>query len=338
MTILNNDFLALTLANPERIAPFHFAFPTGNAFVEDTGVLRLEPDQESAVSLVLSAGIHGNETGPIELVNKLVASILEGQVTLRVRLLVVIGNPIAANCSKRFCEVNLNRLFSGAWQKYNGFEADRAQRLEQAISAFYTLDERQEQQVRLHYDLHTAIRGSVYEKFVVHPYVEANHYNEEQLGFLAASGIEAVLLSHQPTTTFSYYSYSVHGAHAFTVELGKVYPFGQNDLTRFADLEHSLVLLLQEGALAQKPLPSLHIFSVIKALVKDDESYELSITEDVKNFTQFDQGYVLARSEKGQYQVEKTGDAIVFPNTNLPVGQRAGLMVRPIELDASQLV
>ncbi|RUM51568.1 MAG: succinylglutamate desuccinylase, partial [Marinomonas sp.] len=37
---------------------------------------------------------------------------------------------------------------------------------------------------------------------------------------------------------------------------------------------------------------------------------------------------VLAESSLGQYVIEQEGDAIVFPNTQLPVGQRAGLVVR----------
>lgn len=328
MSILNNDFLALTLANQDGITPFQFSFPGGIGFVEDTGVLRLEPTQSSATSLVLSVGVHGNETGPIELVNQLVTNILEGAVTLSVRLLVLIGNPVAANSAKRFCDVNLNRLFSGAWQKFEGFEAKRAQRLEQAVSDFYSNVENKADQVKLHYDLHTAIRGSVYEKFAVYPYVENGVYNQEQLAFLAASGIDAVLLSHQPTTTFSYYSFAVHDAHAFTVELGKVYPFGENDLSRFADLKDSLTLLLEKGVLAQSSLSSLCAFSVLDSLVKDDDSYELSIADDVKNFTSFEAGYRIALSNKSDYYIKQTGDAIVFPNTNLPVGQRAGLIVR----------
>lgn len=338
MSILNNDFLALTLANQDELAPFQLSFSSGTGFVEETGVLRLEPKQESSISLVLSVGIHGNETGPIELLNRLVTSILDGQLTLRIRLLVLIGNPVAANLAKRFCDVNLNRLFSGAWQNHQGFEVKRARQLEQAVSNFYSTENSSVDQIRLHYDLHTAIRGSVYEKFAVSPFIESAVYNKVQLAFLASSGIGAVLLSHQPTTTFSYYSHAVHGAHSFTVELGKVYPFGKNDLSCFTDLEKSLTLLIQDGVLAQGSLSDMSIFSVLNALVKDDESYELSIAEDVKNFTQFEKGYVLANSEKSQYQVEKTGDAIVFPNTNLPVGQRAGLMVRPMELENLQLV
>jgi len=338
MAILNNDFLALTLANQDKLAPFQFSFPSGTGFVEETGILRLEPKQESSINLVLSVGIHGNETGPIELLNVLVKSILNGQLTLNIRLLVIIGNPVAANQAKRFCDVNLNRLFCGAWQDYEGFEAKRAKRLELAVSDFYAASDNGSEQKRLHYDLHTAIRGSVHEKFAVYPFVESAIYSKTQLDFLASSGIQAVLLSHQATTTFSYYSHSVHGAHSFTVELGKVYPFGQNDLSRFADLERNLILLIQDNILAQGTLPDVHIFSVLNALVKDDESYELSITGDVKNFTQFEKGYVLAHSQKSQYMVEESGDAIVFPNTNLPVGQRAGLVVRPIMLENLQLI
>ena len=337
MSISNNDFLALTLANQDGIVPFQFSFPSGIGFVEDTGILRLEPKQSSATSLVLSVGVHGNETGPIELVNQLVTTILSGAISLNIRLLVLIGNPVAANLAKRFCDVNLNRLFNGAWQEYDGFEAKRAQRLEQAICDFYSIAENKVDQIKLHYDLHTAIRGSVHEKFVVYPYVESAIYNKEQLAFLSASGIDAVLLSHQPTTTFSYYSYAVHGAHAFTVELGKVYPFGENDLSRFAGLGASLIQLLEKGVLAQSSLSSLHVFRVLDSLVKDDDSYELSIANDVKNFTQFEAGYRMAHSDKSDYYIKQTGDAIVFPNTNLPVGQRAGLMVRPIGLDDLQL-
>jgi succinylglutamate desuccinylase len=338
MTILNHDFLALTLSNPNGISPFQFTFPSGIGVVEETGILRLEPNQASKVSLVLSVGIHGNETGPIELINKLVKAILTGKLTLAIRLLVVIGNPVAANATKRFCDVNLNRLFNGAWRNYESFEAKRAQRLEKAVSDFYALASTDSDQVRLHYDLHTAIRGSMHEKFVVYPFVENAHYSQQQLAFFAASEIEAVLLSHQPTTTFSYYSHFVHAAHAFTVELGKVYPFGQNDLSRFAALEKNLVQLLEEGDLAQSPLSSLHVFMVLDALVKDDDSYELNIDQDAKNFTQFVEDYRLAHSQKSLYRIKQTGDAIVFPNTNIPVGQRAGLVVRAVSVDALSLI
>ncbi|TYL48576.1 succinylglutamate desuccinylase [Marinomonas sp. IMCC 4694] len=333
MMIPNYDFLALSLANQISIEPFEFSFASGKGRVEETGILRLEPSTPSEVSLVLSVGIHGNETGPIEVVNQLVKSILRGKLTLGVRMLVLIGSPVAANQAKRFCEVNLNRLFCGAWQQFDGYEAKRAQRLEKAVTDFYALPTDQTKQIRLHYDLHTAIRGSEHEKFAVYPFIENAVYSKTQLGFLAACDVGAILFSHQPTTTFSYYSQKIHGAHAFTVELGKVFPFGQNDLSRFDGIKTALTLLLETGNLAQSPVENLSLFRVLDSLIKEDESYELNIAQDVKNFTPFEVGFVLATSAKSHYCIKQTGDAIVFPNTQLPIGQRAGLMVRPLKMD-----
>ncbi|REG82876.1 succinylglutamate desuccinylase [Marinomonas pollencensis] len=332
--IPNNDFLALTLNNPETLAPFQLEFNGGQGFVEETGILRLEPQQATDINLVLSVGIHGNETGPIELVNQLLKAILEGRFALTVRLLVIIGNPIAANRAERFCDVNLNRLFSGAWRHYEGLEVPRAQSLEQAVTRFFAGSATGS--VRLHYDLHTAIRGSEYEKFVVHPFIGDAPYDLQQLGLLAASGIDAVLLSQQPTTTFSYYSSAEHGAHAFTVELGKVYPFGENDLSRFEAIRQTLITLISDASfpkLERDAIDSkLKFFAVQDALVKDHEDYQLTISEDVKNFTGFEKGYELAHSSQSQYLIKASGDAIIFPNANVPIGQRAGLVVRPMRL------
>ncbi|MFD1382161.1 succinylglutamate desuccinylase [Rhodanobacter aciditrophus] len=329
MAIPNNDFLGFTLAHKDVAAPMSFDLPTATACLEEVGVLRFEPKQPPKASLVLSAGIHGNETAPIEMVNGLVKELLSGAIDLQVRLLVILGHPEAMVAQKRFLDVNLNRLFCGAWQKYSGMEVPRAQVLERAVQAFF---EGHQQGGKFHYDLHTAIRGSQYERFVVHPFPAERSYSAEQFGFYAAAGIDAVLLSHQPTTTFSYHSYARHGAEAATVELGKVRPFGENDFSGLMKIQTALQCLLQTGEVKQETPEKVKVFEVVDALVKDAEDYELAIDADVNNFTSFAAGFELARSSNSCYLIKATGDAIVFPNTNLPVGQRAGLVVRPIAL------
>lgn len=319
------DFLRYTLEQPDQISPSTFLFPSGRAHLEQVGVLRLEPRHPKPVNLVLSVGIHGNETAPIELVNRLVKDILSGAITLGVRLLVIIGHPHAIIRGERFVDVNLNRLFDGAYDRYEGMEVDRAQVLTEQLTAFYDAEPSFE---NFHYDLHTAIRGSRFERFAVHPYVGEAQYQVRQFGFLAAAGIEAVLLSHQPSTTFSYHSYKHHNAHAFTLELGKVRPFGENNLKRLQKMDTCLRTLVTAGGLLQARQEQLHIFSVVKVLVKDADDYQLHIASDEKNFTGFKQGFVLASSSAGEYAIEQDGDAIVFPNTNLPIGQRAGMVVR----------
>ncbi|MFT2112357.1 succinylglutamate desuccinylase [Marinomonas sp. 2405UD68-3] len=322
----NGDFLAYTLANPVECEPQSFQIQGADLYLEDTGILRIEPSQPTSISLVISVGIHGNETGPIELINNLLKDIFSGELILNVRLLVLIGNPVSSNAGKRFIDVNMNRLFSGAWKTFDCPEAKRAENLENVVQRFY--EKGSESDVRLHYDLHTAIRGSEYEQFAVYPFDHGSGYSKSQLNFLAASGLDAVLLSHQPTTTFSYYTHLTYGAHAFTVELGKVYPFGQNDLSRFSGIDSSLRSLMATSEIPQGNLSSLTVFAVKDALIKDAEDYTLNIGSDVKNFTGFDKGFCLAQSSLSEYRVALDGDAIIFPNAQVPVGQRTGLIVR----------
>lgn len=325
MSLPNHDLLSYTLEHLGTTESLAWDFPSGKAYLEDVGVLRLEPAIDAQASVVLSVGVHGNETAPIELINIILQRLLLGQIDLSVRLLVIIGHPKAVQQGTRFCDVNLNRLFCGAWCNYQGMEVARAQSLEKHLAVFFAAHQQGD---KFHYDLHTAIRGSQYEKFAVHPYPN-RAYLKSQFRFYAAIGIEAVLLSHQPTTTFSYHSYINHGAEAATIELGQVRPFGMNNLNKLAALEMALTHLLQNGQLVQGDEGNVLLFKVVDTLVKDAEDYQLNIADEEKNFTAFDVGYVLAQSRNGGYYVKQTGDAIVFPNTHLPVGQRAGLVVRP---------
>ncbi|RDL44593.1 succinylglutamate desuccinylase [Marinomonas piezotolerans] len=330
MATIIDDFLSFTLSNPHSVSQQTHKLSCGTVILEAAGILRFEPDSQAKASVVLSAGIHGNETAPIELLNDLVKQLFRGELNLAVRLLIIFGHPEAMIAGKRFIDVNLNRLFCGAWERYEGIEVTRAQNLEQAVSEFFSKHQGGQ---KLHYDLHTAIRGSQYQKFAIHPFTGGRAYNIAQFRWYAALGVEAVLLSHQPTTTFSYHSYVNHGAEAVTIELGKVRPFGGNDLSTLARAAESLTSLIEKGSLRQADMEAIQGFAVIDVLEKDAEDYELNIDHDVKNFTEFEAGFELAKSSHSRYIVKQSNDAIVFPNTDIPVGQRAGLVVRRIALN-----
>jgi succinylglutamate desuccinylase len=49
-------------------------------------------------------------------------------------------------------------------------------------------------------------------------------------------------------------------------------------------------------------------------------------------FTEFPQGFVLAEDGALRYTVEKTREAVVFPNANVAIGQRTVLLVVPTRL------
>lgn len=335
------DFLALTLANPDGLSPCHFTLDNGTAVeVWDTGVIAFQPVNYGTKDIILSCGVHGNETAPIEICAEIVKDILTGKLLLAERLLVLIGNPAAINLGKREVTENLNRLFSGHHSKGAGVinaERKRAKYLEHYVSRFYQQSEGERQ--RYLYDLHTAIRGSRFEKFAVYPFLHGKPWRKQQLQFLAACEVTTVLLMQTAASTFSYYASNTHGADAFTIELGKVQPFGQNDMTRFAKTAQTLRALLT-ATLAELPPFSaahFHLYEVYRAINKQTQDFKLHFADDVENFTSYPMGTLLATDGDLEYRVEREGEALIFPNAKVAIGQRAMLMVIPKDV-SKQLI
>lgn len=330
----DNDLLAFTLANPDAAEPAQWTTAEGvSAELWDTGILQLTPAQPGGKDIVLSCGVHGNETAPIEIVRDLVKAILDGQLALSHRLLILLGNPPAIKAGQREITENLNRLFSGAHSKGDNDNAERrrARALEAAVRRFYAAPGRE----RLHYDLHTAIRGSKHEKFVVYPFLHGAPRSKEQIMFLAKCGVNTVLLSESPTTTFSYFSTNECAAHGFTVELGKVRPFGQNDMRRFAAAADTLAELVSQPAVALADYdPSvLNLYRISRVINKDSEQFQFTFGDDLENFTAFKKGHLLATDGTTEHRVELPEEAVIFPNAKVAVGQRACLLVTRTELD-----
>ena len=92
----------------------------------------------SQVSLLLSVGIHGDETGPIEMLAQLLDDLAAAPRTLGVNLMVAVGNLAAIGQGKRFVEADLNRLFrSERGELATVAEAPRADALMRATAAFF---------------------------------------------------------------------------------------------------------------------------------------------------------------------------------------------------------
>jgi succinylglutamate desuccinylase len=110
------DFLAFTLANPEKlpsaIDSFTFSLSNGtDCQIWDTGIICFTPAHVGNNDIVLSCGVHGNETAPIEICAALVQDILLERLTLTERVLFLFGNPPAINAGKRELIDNMNRFF-----------------------------------------------------------------------------------------------------------------------------------------------------------------------------------------------------------------------------------
>ncbi len=345
------DFLRITREN-EQSLPEQFSFEVqhqpsntvAKVSVLNTGIISFEPlTSTSKKDIVLSSAVHGNETAPIEICDSLIKKLILGELQLTQRVLFLFGNPASINIGKRFVEENLNRLFSGghSLDQGNGAglinkERHRALLLENTVRDFFEQGAKiSANRDRSHYDLHTAIRGSKNDKFAVYPFRHNKPWKKEQLQVLLACGINTILLSHSPTTTFSYYSSNEFGADAFTVELGKVRPFGENDMANFAGITDTLTRLVSGQALELKPFDAkdFDIFEIFQTINRQGENFALHFADDVENFTDFPLDYVLATDDDISHKVKRKGEAIIFPNADVAIGQRALLTVTPTSID-----
>src|SRR5476649_2946938 len=189
-------------------------------------------DGPQRASVLVSVGVHGDETGPIEVVAHLLDALSQQATSLAVDLMVCVGNIGAIRAGKRFIDADLNRMFRKERGTLEGTsEAARADVMIAATTAFFD----GAGPVRWHLDLHTAIRPSVYPTFAIVPELIADQPRRELIEWLGLAGIGAVIMNPASVGTYSYYSAEHHAAAGTTVELGRIGTLGQNDLSQFAE-------------------------------------------------------------------------------------------------------
>ena len=331
-------FLQLSRQQTARFAkPLTFVLNNGTKVkIPYPGVIEFEPESlNSAKDVIYSCGVHGNETAPIEICDELVQVLLQEKLAVIHRVLVIFGNLPAMDLAQRFVQENMNRLFDGEHANptvTSNAERIRAGELEAAVQQFFTATpspNNTAKRERHHYDLHTAIRDSKNERFAVYPFKPDQPHDPEQLRFLGACGVNTVLLSGAPTGTFSYHSAKHFNACAFTVELGKVKPFGENDMSHFIDAKNTIIKFVTDPTYSLPEYHSSHylVYKIHQVINKQKDDFSLSFDDDTPNFTDFKRGDLLAKESGAEYIAQVDGEAIVFPNAHVALGQRALLTV-----------
>lgn len=158
------DFLALTLAGTTP-AEVTFTSSRGDVFLWIAeGVMSIFPSQSRDVTsftsnrIVISAGVHGNETAPIEMLNRIVKKLATGEIYTNSPLLLILGNPESMRANKRFQTFDLNRLFSYTHGRSDLPEVPRANFLMTQVSDF--LSSSPSSSFKFHLDLHTGTCSS----------------------------------------------------------------------------------------------------------------------------------------------------------------------------------
>jgi succinylglutamate desuccinylase len=109
------------------------------------------------------------------------------------------------------------------------------------------------------------------------------------------------------------------------VELGRVGMLGQNDLSQFEVVSVALDGLLR--GLPPVAAKAPHVFKVAQEIVKLSDDFKMGFGRETQNFTPLKRGDVIATDGETVYTVFNDEELVVFPNPDVRVGLRAGLMV-----------
>ena len=316
----------LAQADFSAVAP-RFAAAGFKVALPAPGIMTVSAVQPGRAGVVVSVGVHGDETGPIEMLAHVLDALSHEASKLAVNLMVCVGNIDAIRAGTRFIDADLNRMFRpvrGALA--DAAEAARADVLIGVTQAFFA-DAGEE---RWHLDLHTAIRPSVFPTFAIVPELIAPERRRALVDWLGQAAIGAVVINPSSAGTYSYYSAEHHGAAASTVELGRIGTLGQNDLTQFAQVAVALNALLRgDGATSVNPTSAQapQLFRVAQEVIKLSDEFSMTVGGATHNFTAMQRGEIIATDGATTYVVGHDEELVVFPNPNVRVGLRAALMV-----------
>ncbi|WP_105901473.1 succinylglutamate desuccinylase [Vibrio gangliei] len=298
------------------------------------GMLSISPQKYAKESgaTVISVGIHGDETGPIELVDRLVDQVLHGKVTLSHPCLFIFAHPDATAKKVRFIEHNLNQMFEMSSMPVQGLESMIAAKIKDVVELFY---ERAAPQNRWHLDLHCSSQPSQYPVFAIRPATRhLSHSDDEQLmAFARQADIQAFLQCQQPNFTFSWFTGEYCQAKSLTIELGQLRALGENDLSEFHEFSSGVESLLARSLVpnfGENRKQPMAIYNVVEELRKQSDDLVFTATQALINFEPlyFNQEYAI---QNGLPLICESGrHALVFANPDVEIGQRAALLVERI--------
>ena len=292
------------------------------------GILQIAAPQRTApMRLLLSVGVHGDETGPIEMLAQLLDETAAAPQRLALDLMVVVGNLDAIAQGRRFIDADMNRMFRAErGDLATAGEAARADQIMQATEQFFAGSSAE----KWHLDLHTAIRPSHYPTFAIVPDLIPDAGKQALCGWMAQAGIGAIVMNPTSAGTYSSWTATSFGTIGSTVELGRIGTLGQNDMALFAAPKAALQALLYQDAASAAAAPAAsqpQVFRVAQQIIKLSDAFSMSFDHHTQNFTTLPRGTVIATDGATVYQVEHEEEAVIFPNPDVRIGQRTGLMV-----------
>lgn len=284
-------------------------------------VIPAEQDQQTQ-HIVICAALHGDDAAPIELMDKWLEDIQSGFQVVTERCLFILAHPLAIQRQVRFIDQDLNQLFDEQAHAAS-CELAIAETLKARLKSFF---QGTEPSSRWHFDLQCASRDSKHYSFAISPKSRHAVRSRRLLQFIEHAHIDAVMLSNAPSNRFSCYSADQFAAQALTLELGQVARLGEHSLHKLVAFDLAVRDLIARHVPEHLPRKTV-MYRVSRTIVRLHENFTFRFNENVENFTTFMHGEVFGYDGDKPLMAKNEGEAIVFPDPHVAIGQAAALMV-----------
>ncbi|MDW6004233.1 succinylglutamate desuccinylase [Vibrio mangrovi] len=297
------------------------------------GVLEVIPPQldEKTQHIVVSCAIHGKDAGPVELVNRIVSDIESGFQPVREHCLFIIAHLEALKHHTQFFDENLERLFDDK-PRESSQELVIADNLKIFLKAFW---KETSSENRWHFDLHSTLNPSSYHTFAISPKVRHTVRPKALVNFVELSHLDALVLANAPSSSFSWYTADCYSARSLAIALGQSSRLGQSLLDRFNAFDITLRDLCAREPNEHLPRKT-KFYRVSRTIVRMNDDFDFIFSDEVENFTAFVHGEVFGHDGDKPLMAKNEGEAILFPDKYVSVGEQAALMVCPVTVRYEQ--
>ncbi|WP_016955668.1 succinylglutamate desuccinylase [Catenovulum agarivorans] len=295
------------------------------------GILELIPATLAKHSLILSCAVHGDETAPIEVLDKILADIVAGKIHLNSHLVIVFANIAAIKQNKRYVDTNLNRLFTtdllNKPTQAGNYEEHRAEQICACLAKIYSAGR---YPFRIHLDLHCSIKASIYPIFAVKPVKLVGGpvlvYNTP-----LRYPVQAIIHARKPSSTLSFYTANLLACSSATLELGKSAKLYNNQ----SNLLRQIYVHLVEGLACTELIPRFCVrsnrhFVVSDEVIKNTEAFHFIGSQPLLNFQSLVHGQPFVQLSNSNKQVSVGEQFICFANPDVEIGHRAALLLKKL--------
>jgi succinylglutamate desuccinylase len=297
------------------------------------GVLEVTPPHmdEKTQHIVVSCGVHGKDAGPVELVNRIVSDIESGAQPIREHCLFIIAHLDALKHHIQFLDENLEQLFDDK-PRESSKELVIADNLKVLLKSFW---KETASHCRWHIDLHSTLNPSSYHTFAISPKVRHPVRPKELIDFVEFAHIDAMVLANAPSSSFSWYTADCYSARSLAIELGQSARLGQSQLESFSAFDKTLRNLCS-GDVNQHTPERTKFYRVSRTIVRMNDDFDFLFPDEVENFTAFMHGEVFGHDGDKPLMAKNEGEAVLFPDKYVSIGDQAALMVCPVTVRYEQ--